>query len=148
MDFITALPESDGYSQIWVIVDRLTKMAHFIPLREGSEAGASEAPVEDRAKVFAKEVWRLHGLPSDIVSDRDTRFTSRFWQELTKHLDIKLSMSTAFHPQTDGQTERVNEYRKPPRCHRSSPTMGTSRRRSGFDLQSRRQSSPIRQASC
>jgi hypothetical protein len=109
IDFITALPESDGFTQIWVIVDRLTKMAHFIPLREGPEAGASEAPVQDLAKVFAKEVWRLHGLPSDIVSDRDTRFTSRFWQELTKHLGIKLSMSTAFHPQTDGQTERVNE---------------------------------------
>jgi hypothetical protein len=84
-------------------------MAHFIPLREGSEAGASEAPVQNLAKVFAKEVWRIHGLPSDIVSDRDTRFASRFWQELTKHLGIKLSMLTAFHPQTDGQTERVNK---------------------------------------
>jgi hypothetical protein len=107
MDFITALPESDSYTQIWVIVDRLTKMAHFIPLRVNE--GSSESPVEDLAKVFAKEVWRLHGLPSDIVSDRDTRFTLRFWQELTKHLGIKLSMSTAFHPQTDDQTERVNE---------------------------------------
>jgi hypothetical protein len=111
MDFITALLESDGYTQIWVIVDRLTKMAHFIPLRtgEGSNEGSTESPVKDLAKVFAKEVWRLHDLPSDIISDRDTRFTSRFWQELTKHLGIKLSMSTAFHPQTDGQTERVNE---------------------------------------
>jgi hypothetical protein len=107
MDFITALPESDGFTQIWVIVDRLTKMAHFIPLRVSE--GSSESPVEDLAKVFAKEVWRLHGLPSDIVSDRDTRFTSRFWQELTKHLGIKLPMSTTFHPQTVGQTERVNE---------------------------------------
>jgi hypothetical protein len=78
-----------------------------IPLRVSE--GSSETPVEDLAKVFAREVWRLHGLPSDIVSDCDTRFTSRFWQELTKHLGIKLSMSTAFHPQTDGQTERVNE---------------------------------------
>jgi transposase InsO family protein len=90
-----------------VIVDRLTKMAHFVPLRVSE--GSTESPVEDLAKVLAKEVWRLHGLPSDIVSDRDTRFTSRFWQELTKHLRIKLSMSTAFHPQTDGQTERINE---------------------------------------
>jgi hypothetical protein len=63
MDFITALPESDGFTQIWVIVDRLTKMAHFIPLRVSE--GSSESPVEDLAKVFAKEVWRLHGLPSD-----------------------------------------------------------------------------------
>jgi hypothetical protein len=84
-------------------------MARFIPLREGSEADASEAPVQSLAKVFAKEVWRLHDLPADIVSDCDTRFTSRFWQELTKHLCIKLAMSTAFHPQTDGQTERANE---------------------------------------
>jgi hypothetical protein len=88
MAFITALPESDGYTQIWVRVDRLTKMAHLTPLREGSEAGSSESgssesPVKELAKVFAKEVWRLHGLPSDIVSDRDTRFTSLFWQELS-----------------------------------------------------------------
>jgi hypothetical protein len=81
MDFITALPESDGFTQIWVIVDRLTKMAHFIPLRVSE--GSSESPVEDLAKIFAKEVWRLHG--------------------------IKQSRSTAFHPQRNGQTERINE---------------------------------------
>jgi hypothetical protein len=103
MDFITALPESDGFTQIWVIVDRLTKMAHFIPLKT-----EEEAPVKELAVTFAKEIWRLHGLPSDIVSDRDTRFTSHFWQELTSHLGIQLSMSTAFHPQADGQTERIN----------------------------------------
>jgi hypothetical protein len=106
MDFITTLPESQGFSQIWVIVDRLTKMAHFIPLRTGSDG---ESPVRDLAIIFAKEIWRLHGLPFDIVSDRNTRFTSHFWQELTKHLGINLSMSTAFHPQSDGQTERINE---------------------------------------
>jgi hypothetical protein len=99
MDFITTLPELHGFSQIWVIVDRLTKMAHFIPLRTGSDG---ELPVRDLAVIFAKEIWRLHGLPSDIVSDRDTRFTSHFWQELSKHLGINLSMSTAFHPQSDG----------------------------------------------
>jgi hypothetical protein len=103
MDFITTLPESDGFTQIWVIVDRLTKMAHFIPLKT-----KEESPVKDLAVIFAKEIWRLHGLPSDIVSDRDTRFTSHFWRELTKHLGIELSMSTAFHPQADGQTERIN----------------------------------------
>jgi hypothetical protein len=103
MDFITTLPESDGYTQIWVIVDRLTKMAHFIPLKT-----KEESPVRDLAVIFAKEIWRLHGLPSDIVSDRDTRFTSHFWQELMKHLGTHLSMSTAFHPQADGQTERIN----------------------------------------
>jgi hypothetical protein len=103
MDFITALPESDGFTQIWVIVDRLTKMAHFIPLKT-----EEESPVRDLAIIFAREIWRLHGLPADIVSDRDTRFTSHFWQELTSHLGIQLSMSTAFHPQADGQTERIN----------------------------------------
>jgi hypothetical protein len=102
MDFITALPESDGYTQIWVIVDRLTKMTHFIPLRTGADG---ELPVRDLAIIFAKEIWRLHGLPSDIVSDRDTRFTSHFWQELTKHLGIKLSMSTAFHPQSVSEND-------------------------------------------
>jgi hypothetical protein len=78
-------------------------MAHFIPLKT-----KEESPVKDLAITFAKEIWRLHGLPSDIVSDRDTRFTSHFWQELTKHLSISLSMSTAFHPQADGQTKHIN----------------------------------------
>jgi hypothetical protein len=67
-----------------------------------------ETPVQELAKLFAKEIWRLHGLPSEIVSDRDAKFTSHLWKELMEHLDVKLSMSTAFHPQTDGQTERVN----------------------------------------
>jgi hypothetical protein len=84
MDFIVALPESEGYDKIWVIVDRLTKMAHFIPLKSGSQS-----PVTELAKAFAKEVWRLHGLPSEILSDRDTQFTSGFWTELMVHLDIK-----------------------------------------------------------
>jgi hypothetical protein len=104
MDFIVALPESEGYDKIWVIVDRLTKMAHFIPLKSGSQS-----PVTELAKAFAKEVWRLHGLPSEILSDRDTQFTSGFWTELMVHLDIKLKLSTAFRPQTDGQTEIVNQ---------------------------------------
>jgi hypothetical protein len=103
MDFITTLPESDGSTQIWVIVDRLTKMAHCIPLKT-----KEESPVKDLVVIFAKEIWRLHGLPSDMVSDCDTRFTFHFWRELTKHLDINLSMSTAFHPHTDGQFERIN----------------------------------------
>jgi hypothetical protein len=67
--------------------------------------------------IFAKEIWRLHGLPSDIVSDRDTRFTFHFWQELTKHLGMHLSMSTAFHPQADGQTERINAIGEQYVCH-------------------------------
>jgi hypothetical protein len=104
MDFIVGLPESNGFKQIWVVVDRLSKMAHFIPLSTGSKT-----PAKDLAIVFAREIWRLHGLPSDIVSDRDTIFVSGFWKELMGHLGIDLKLSTAFHPQTDGQTERVNQ---------------------------------------
>jgi hypothetical protein len=104
MDFIVALPESDGYDKIWVIVDRLTKMAHFIPLTSGDPS-----PVSELAKAFAKEIWRLHGLPSKILSDRDSQFTSRFWNELMSHLGVTLKLSTAFRPQTDGQTEIVNQ---------------------------------------
>jgi hypothetical protein len=104
MDFIVALPESDGYDKIWVIVDRLTKMAHFIPLTSGDPS-----PVSELAKAFAKEIWRLHGLSSEILSDRDSQFTSRFWNELMSNLGVKLKLSTAFRPQTDGQTEIINQ---------------------------------------
>ena len=103
MDFITSLPESDGHMLIWVVVDRMTKMAHFIPLKTGEEL-----PTLQLAKAFAREVWRLHGLPSDIVSDRDSKYLSHFWQELMSHLGVKLNLSTSFRPQTDGQMERIN----------------------------------------
>jgi len=76
-------------------------MAHFVPLQEKS--------FTDLAVIFAKEVWRLHGLPTDIVSDRDSRFTSETWKEFLSLLGIRPRMSTAFHPQTDGQTERLNQ---------------------------------------
>jgi len=99
MYIITDLPLSDGHDSIWVIVDRFTKMAHFVPLK----SDAKKAP--DIARIFLREVWRLHGLPSSIVSDRDARFTSKFWETITGILKIKRGMSTAFHPQTDGQTE-------------------------------------------
>ncbi|KAH0607133.1 uncharacterized protein H6S33_003121 [Morchella sextelata] len=102
MDFIVGLPESSGFTKIWVIVDRFSKMAHYIPLPTLNKT-------EDLAKLFLKEVWRLHGLPDDIVSDRDSRFISHFWQSLMSLLNVKLKMSTSFHPQTDGQTERVNQ---------------------------------------
>jgi len=101
MDFITELPPSEGCDQLWVIIDRFTKMAHFLPLREKMAA--------DLAKVFAKEIWRFHGMPTDIVSDRDSRFTSEVWKEFLALLKIRPRMSTAFHPQTDGQTERLNQ---------------------------------------
>ena len=101
MDFITELPVSEGCDQLWIIKDRFTKMVHFIPLREKTAA--------DLAVAFAKEVWMHHGLPIDIVSDRDFRFTLDVWKEFLKLSGIRSRMSTALHPQTDGQTERLNQ---------------------------------------
>jgi len=101
MDFITELPVSEECDQLWVIIDRFTKMAHFIPLREKTAA--------DLAIIFAREVWKHHGLPTDIVSDRDSRFTSEVWREFLQLSGIRPHMSTAFHPQTDRQTERLNQ---------------------------------------
>lgn len=103
MDFISGLPKTkQGFNVIWVIVDRLTKTAHFIP-------GKSTYRVDRWAQLYIKEIVRLHGVPVSIVSDRDTRFTSQFWRSLQKALGTQLRFSTAFHPQTDGQTERLNQ---------------------------------------
>ena len=82
MDFITDLPESNGCTSIWVIVDRFTKMTHFIPLRKNQTKGAHLAPL------FLQNISWLHGIPTDIVSDIDTRFTSQFWAELARLLGI------------------------------------------------------------
>jgi len=101
MDFITELPLSEGCDQLWVIIDRFTKMAHFLQLKEKTAA--------DLAKIFAREIWRHHGTPTDIVFDRDSRFTSEVWKEFLGLLKIRPRMSTAFYPQTDGQTERLNQ---------------------------------------
>jgi len=102
MDFIVGLPKSEGYTKIWVIVDRCSKMAHFIPLK-------TEEHIKELALTFLKEIWHLHGLPETFISDRDTRFTSKFWMGLMQLLQVKLNVSTAFHPETDAQTERVNQ---------------------------------------
>ena len=99
-DLVTDLPESGGYTAIAVFVDRLTKMAHFAPCTK-------EVTGPEYAKLFVDHVFRLHGLPEVIISDRDPRFTSSFWRELFKLLGTDLRMSTAFHPQTDGQSERM-----------------------------------------
>ncbi len=101
-DFITDLPISTNkYDSIWVIVDRLTKMAHFIPTHKTVNAPRL-------CELFLLHIVRLHGFPLDIVSDRDVRFTSNTWQTFLKELKINPSMSTAFHPESDGQTERTN----------------------------------------
>lgn len=101
MDFVTGLPESNGYNAILVVVDRLTKMRHLIPTTEECDAPTP-------ADLFVDYVWKLHGLPESIVSDRGTQFTLDFWKSLCSRLEISPRSSTAFHPQTDGQTERIN----------------------------------------
>ena len=103
MDLITQLPRTTaGKDCIFTIVDRLSKMVHLIPCQT-----AISAP--ELADLFINNIYRLHGMPSVIVSDRDTRFTSNFWSAVMKALGTKIAMSTAFHPQTDGQTERANQ---------------------------------------
>ncbi|GKC01544.1 putative reverse transcriptase domain-containing protein [Tanacetum coccineum] len=101
MDFVTKLPRtSSGHDTIWVIVDRLTKSAHFLPMRE-------DYKMERLARLYLNEIVARHGVPISIISDRDSRFTSRFWQSMQEALGTRLDMSTAYHPQTDGQSERT-----------------------------------------
>ncbi|GKB00558.1 putative reverse transcriptase domain-containing protein [Tanacetum coccineum] len=101
MDFITKLPKtSNGHDIIWVIVDRLTKSAHFIPTRETDS-------METLTRLYIKEIVSRHGVPISIISDRDSHFTSRFWQSLQSALGTQLDMSTTYHPETDGQSERT-----------------------------------------
>ncbi|GKA45349.1 putative reverse transcriptase domain-containing protein [Tanacetum coccineum] len=101
MDLVTKLPRSSGgYDAIWVIVDRLTKSAYFLPIREDYKTGKLE-------RIYINEIVARHGVPLSIISDRDGRFTSHLWQALQEALGTKLHMSTAYHPETDGQSERT-----------------------------------------
>src|SRR5262249_31684739 len=101
MDFVTGLPRTpSGKDAIWVIVDRLTKTAHFLPIRNTES-------LERLAELYVREIVRLHGVPCSIVSDRDPRFTSRFWSSFQRAMDTELCLSSAYHPQTDGQSERT-----------------------------------------
>ena len=101
MDFIGPFPKSKGYDYPKVVICRLTSMVHLTPVK--TTITASEL-----ASLYVKEIVRLHGLPDTIVSDRDSKFTSKFWSEVHRILGTKLLMSTAFHPQTDGASERAN----------------------------------------
>ncbi|GJW02804.1 putative reverse transcriptase domain-containing protein [Tanacetum coccineum] len=101
MDFVTKLPRTAaGQDTIWVIVDRLTKSAHFLPMRE-------DDTLEKLTRQYLKEVVSKHGVPVSIISDRDGKFTSHFWKSLHKALGTRLDMSTAYHPETDGQSKRT-----------------------------------------
>ena len=96
MDFLMGLPRTQSKNDaVWVVVDRLTKSAHFLPIQE-------KFPVGRLAKIYIKEVVRLHGVPLSVVSDRDPRFTSKFWTALQRSLGTQLDFSTSYHPQTDG----------------------------------------------
>ncbi|KAL5830967.1 hypothetical protein ACOSQ4_016321 [Xanthoceras sorbifolium] len=102
MDFIERLPSSHGYSVIIVVMDRLSKYAHFIPLKHPFSASTV-------AKAFFDQVVKLHDVPKTIVSDRDKVFVSSFWKSLFQMQGTTLRMSSSYHPQTDGQTEVVNQ---------------------------------------
>ena len=102
MDFITGFPRSQrGNDAIWVVIDRLSKVAHFLPVREDITA-------KQLAELYLARIFPLHGIPLSIISDRGSLFVSKFWQSFQSALGTRLNLSTAYHPQTDGQTMRVN----------------------------------------
>jgi hypothetical protein len=101
MAFMVSLPPSKGFDVIMVVVDQFNKMTHFIPTNES-------ATTQETGRLFFMHVFKHHGFPKDIVSDRDSKFTSKFWQVLWKCVGSELKMNTSFQPQMDGQTKRVN----------------------------------------
>jgi len=101
-DFITRLPLAQGYDAILVVCNRFSKMAHFIATME-------KTLVEGLTKLFQDHVWKLHGLPESIISDRGVQFVAGMMKELNNLLEIQTKLSMAYHPQTDGQTERINQ---------------------------------------
>jgi transposase InsO family protein len=100
MDFVGPFPKSKGYDYLWVIICQMTSMVHLVPV-------TTQVTAKELSWEYLKEIVRLHGLPSSIVSDRDSKFTSKWWRELHCLIGAKLLMSTSFHPQTDGQSERA-----------------------------------------
>jgi hypothetical protein len=102
MDFIVGLPKTQaGFDSILVVVDWLTKIAHFIPT-------VATVTASGVAALFMRNIFKFHGMPSEIINDRDCKFVSEFWTTLFKMCGTKIKLSTAYHPETDGQTERTN----------------------------------------
>ena len=101
MDFVTHFPQTpQRHDMVWVIVDRLTKSAHFLAVR-------MTFTLEEFCRLYIQETVRIHGVPVSIVSDRDPRFTVQFWKSFQKAMGTRVTMSTTFHPQIDGQSERT-----------------------------------------
>ncbi len=102
MDFVGPFPKVKGYDYLWVIVCRMTGMVHLIPVHTKMKAS-------ELSWIYQREIVQLHGLPSSIVSNQDSKFTSKWWRELHRILGARLLMSMSFHPQTDGMTEHMNQ---------------------------------------
>jgi hypothetical protein len=103
MDVITDLPLSEDYDQLWVIINRFTKMAHFIPLKKDQKTA------EHLVRIFTYEIWRFHSIPTDIISDCNSHLTSTKWKRFLGIPGVSPRMSISFHPQRDSQTERINQ---------------------------------------
>jgi transposase InsO family protein len=101
MDFVVGPPESKDFNAVWVVVNRPTKMRHLVPCTDNADG-------KKLGEIYVKEVFRLHGLPETIVSDQEPQFASEFWTHICERLGIKRRLSTAFHPQNNGQTERIS----------------------------------------
>ncbi|GJP80144.1 hypothetical protein CLOP_g10370 [Closterium sp. NIES-67] len=103
LDFITGLPTTiSGHDAILVVIDKFFRMGHFIPTD-------TAAHIEETTQLFVRCIVSQHGIPTILISDRDPKFTSKFWKELMSLLGTKLAMSSAYHPQTDGQTKHLNQ---------------------------------------
>ena len=101
MDFVTGLPECEGFNAIMMVADRLGKLRNLIPCKDTVD-------YKDTAQLYIRQIWKYQGLPKQIVSDRGTQFRADFWQALSGYLEIENYYSTAYHPQTDGQSEQFN----------------------------------------